>query len=255
MKFTGQRVIMEQLSTVLPSLYYNTEEGANILLSAPSGWGKTRMGLLICNYLSPKGNFQYTIASEEGTPFAETIRIHLIDEVHQIKNPESLYGYMDKGTYVIILSTNDTGNIKEPLLNRCIPLIFAEYSIKELRKIARDAYTYPVSDDFIDEIIKAGYRNPRIILSLCYRLSIYTKQRGVPENIIDLLRDFFGIEDGLDAAARRYLETLRLLGGKASLSLLAAMTHISKSMLESQIEPVLLYNKKILITSKGRILT
>jgi Holliday junction resolvasome RuvABC ATP-dependent DNA helicase subunit len=255
MRFIGQKAIMEQLSVLLPYFYSNPDCGKNFLLSAPSGWGKTRMGFLICNYLSPSGKYQYTIATEEGTPFDESIHVHFIDEVHTIKTPEFLYRYMDMGTYVIVLSTNDTGTVKEPLLNRCIPLLFTAYSIEELRAMVRGVYTYSVNDAFVDEIINAGYKNPRVILLLAARLVLYTKQRGIPKNIAETLSSFFGIEKGLDAPARRYLEILQELGGRASISLLSAMTHTSRAMLESQVEPVLLYHKKIQITSKGRILT
>ena len=91
-----------------------------------------------------------------------------------------------------------------------------------------------------------------------YRLNNIASSLNVwklPENKFrELVKDIFGIEDGLDVSARRYVETLRELGGRASLDTLATMLHIDKSTIQYFVEPVLLYKRLIKITPKGRIL-
>jgi Holliday junction resolvasome RuvABC ATP-dependent DNA helicase subunit len=161
---------------------------------------------------------------------------------------------MDLHQHVIILATNESGNVLEPLWNRCVPLVFNDYSIEELRYLVRGVFQYKVSDEFLDAIIEAGARNPRVILSLSKRLCIYVRQIGVPSDIKEVLRSFFGIEDGLDIAAQRYILYLQTVGGRASIDTMSSGLHLSKSTLLYQVEPILLYKKLIQITSRGRIL-
>jgi len=255
MKFLGQPSIMKQLGIYLPQLYAE-KTGMNFLVTGPSGYGKTLLVLSCCNYLANKGRFQYTSPSPEKglVKFDLTSWVNFIDEVHELKSPEFLYPILDKKEHVIFLATNESGLLKEPLVNRCIPLIFEEYSKEDLLLILREAYKYPVSEEFLLEIIKAGNNNPRLIISLAQRLNMVTKQIGIPSNIKVTLEEIFGIRDGLDLASQRYLEILEKLGGRASLYTLNSVLHINKSAILYQIEPVLLYTGKIQITSKGRIL-
>jgi Holliday junction resolvasome RuvABC ATP-dependent DNA helicase subunit len=224
------------------------------MLAAPSGYGKTRMALLMCNYLCRDGKFNYILCDRGEHKFNPQYRVHFYDEVHKLENPEFLYPIMDSRKYVIILATNESGNVLEPLWNRCVPLLFSDYSTEELRYIIRRAFPYNVDDAFIDAVVEAGSRNPRVILSITHRLCTYVRQRGIPTDITEVLRNFFGIEDGLDIASRRYITYLQTVGGRASIDTLSSGLHLSKSTLLYQVEPILLYRKLIQITSRGRIL-
>ena len=116
MYFFGQGHIMKQLDSILPWLYEDTSRSMNILIRGPSGWGKTRMAFMICNYLTG-GKFEYCLG--DNLVFNTKQRVHFIDEVHLLKDPEPLYPLMDEGKYVIILATNDVDILKEALSNRC----------------------------------------------------------------------------------------------------------------------------------------
>lgn len=253
MRFIGQSSIMKQLGIYLPYLY-QAEDGESFLVTGPSGFGKTRLCFLSCNYLTDSGKYQYCVPKEGKIEFDPSVRVHFFDEIHTLENPEFLYPILDSKKYVIFLATNESGNLVEPLVNRCIPLIFQNYSIEELREIVKSYFPYKIPDSDLDEIIKAGAENPRVITILARRLNMYIKGRGMPKDIKSVIQDIFGIQDGLDISARRYIEFLTRIGGRASIETLCAGLHINRSAILYQIEPILLYSNKIRITSKGRVL-
>ena len=107
----------------------------NFLMRGPSGWGKTRMSFMICNYLTG-GDFDYQLAGDNFY-FNEETRVHFIDEIHLLQTPEVLYPKMDSGKYVILLATNDAALLTEALVNRCTQFNFQPYTLEELREITR----------------------------------------------------------------------------------------------------------------------
>jgi Holliday junction resolvasome RuvABC ATP-dependent DNA helicase subunit len=247
---------MNQLKDILPHLYEN-DVGMNILLRGPSGWGKTRMSFMICNYLTG-GNFEYCLGDK--LLFTEKVRVHFIDEVHLLEHPEVLYPRMDSGKYVIVIATNDVALLPEALSNRCVEFIFDRYSQDELREIGSMSLMTKIPVEFLDYIIESGGANPRIIKSLIGRLNIVLTRRpdiikGINlEQFRELLRETFGIVDGMDVMCNRYIESLTHLGGTAALATISAYVHIDQNTLRYYVEPILLYKNRIKISSKGRSL-
>jgi Holliday junction resolvasome RuvABC ATP-dependent DNA helicase subunit len=253
MKFIGQKTIMSQLGLILPELY-NTSKGANILLRGPSGWGKTRMALLICNYLVGT-NFQFQIGDK--VPFNWGVRVHLIDEAHEIETPEIFYPIMDSGKYVLIFTTNDIATLPEAFSNRCIDFIFEPYTTDELKVIIEKNLWEPLDDLCLKTIIDAGGKNPRIVLSIIQRINLYQKSRERIKNVEKLkevLENYLGIVNGLNEIQRRYLKELENLGGTSSLDSISMILHVNRDVLRNTIEPLLLHKGLIKITSRGRSL-
>jgi len=246
---------MGQLKFLLPDLYKNREKGANFLLKGPSGYGKTTMALSICHYLAGK-NFELYWANWTQMKFHK--RVIFIDEVHKMQDFESLYPILDQKNHVIILATNQDGNLPEALVNRCYEFVFDDYSDEELLIIARESSRFSARDESFMEIIEAGNRNPRIVKSLVDRFSVYFSENSnissLSANFTEILTNVFDIKGGLDTLCRRYLEVLNDVGGTASLSLLKNALHVDESTLKNNVEPVLLKKSKIRITSKGRSL-
>jgi Holliday junction resolvasome RuvABC ATP-dependent DNA helicase subunit len=256
--FIGQPHIMNQLKDILPHLYENTEVGMNILMRGPSGWGKTRMSFMVCNYLTG-GNFDYCLGDK--LMFNDSIRVHFIDEVHLLEHPEVIYPRMDSGRYVIIIATNDVALLPEALSNRCVEFIFDRYSNLELREIAGMNLIVKIPVEFLDYMIESGGGNPRIIKNLAGRLNIVlTRHPNILaglnlEQFKLLLKETFGIVDGMDIMCNRYIACLVSLGGTAALGTISAYVHIDQNTLKYYVEPILLYKNKIKISSKGRSLT
>ena len=256
MYFIGQPHIMNQLKDILPHLYEN-DVGMNILMRGPSGYGKTRMSFMVCNYLTG-GNFEYCLADK--LLFTDSIRVHFVDEVHLLETPELLYPRMDSGKFVIVLATNDVALIPEALSNRCVDFIFDRYTIPELREICEMSLKVHMPDPFLDYLIDSGGYNPRIIKNLISRLNIILFRRPDIVKGIDLdefkylLQKTFGIKDGMDIMCTRYVDALSSLGGTAALATISTYVHIDQNTLKFYVEPVLLYKNRIRISSKGRSL-
>jgi Holliday junction resolvasome RuvABC ATP-dependent DNA helicase subunit len=253
MFFRGQPAIMRQLQVYLPMLYEDPTLSMHFFLSGPSGWGKTRLALLCCNFIQPDGMFEISTPVEGRIDFDRNIRVHFVDEVHDLEHPTELYPLLDRGNFVVFFATNEGGSVPEPLINRCTPLTFAPYSEDDLIEIAREYYKFPVSREFLLEIVNAGCSNPRMIISVARRLSMFTKVNGIPQDIVHVIKEVFGIVNGIDTTGQRYLSVLQELGGRASIDTLAAVLHVNRNLLLYQVEPILLHLKKIQITSKGRV--
>lgn len=254
MRFIGQHHIMNHLKILLPYLYENQNAGKNFLLVGPSGYGKTTMALSIASYITV--NFDYFLAKQIPEDFPRK-HVSIIDEIHALTTPEILYPIMDTKKFVLILVTNENGNLAEPLVNRCLNFVFDDYDTDALMLIAREDAPFSAPDESFLKIIEAGNRNPRKIKNLVDNLGLYFNHYGVDSNTADMdkiLTNVFRIENGLDTLCRRYIQVLAGIGGKASLVTLRNILHVSEDTIKNQVEPVLLQKGLIQITQKGRIL-
>ncbi len=259
MKFVGQVHIINRLRLSLRDLYTNPTSGENFLLVGPSGYGKTTMAISMAHYLVGK-EFE-TYLGEQLNKWNEADfqkRVVFIDEIHDLKSPEILYPLMDRKSHVLILATNENGNLAEPLRNRCEELIFDDYDDIELLIIARESANFSASDEAFMEIIKAGNRNPREIKRLVDKFGLYfaynPQVKSWEANYTELLDEVFRIKDGMDTLCRRYIEVLSDVGGSASLYLLKNLLHVSEETLKNRVEPVLARKGILKITQKGRTL-
>jgi Holliday junction resolvasome RuvABC ATP-dependent DNA helicase subunit len=135
--------------------------------------------------------------------------------------------------------------------------VFTDYSDDELVDIfkAHSKLMYP--NVVINYIIDISGRNPRIMIkTFIDTLKMhYRSQINIPNDtntIIATIDKLFGITGGLNRVSIEYLDTLKKLGGKASVNVLAATTKLDINTMKYQVEPALLYKGLIKITSKGR---
>ena len=255
MEFIGQRHIREQLDFILPEI---ADKGsAAFLLRGPSGYGKTDLAMRMANYISGT-NYSMKLGNVES--FYPDVRVHLIDEIHLCPTIEEYYPLIDSRRYVFIFTTNEDSVLPEALVNRCYDFIFTDYSLDDLKRLVNSKSDINLRDEQLEYVIEFCNRNPRSILSIVQRLSMWQKY-NVQLNLITLTEfklvaeRVFGVEDGIDILSRRYLEVLNNLGGRASLSAIRASLHVDEGTIKAQIEPALLYKNKIQITSRGRSLT
>lgn len=254
MRFLGQPIIMRQLSQMLP-LIYEEKRAANFMLRGPSGYGKTTLALQMCNYLAAGKFKMYLGDSFTLEKFNESYWVHFIDEIHGLKTPEILYPLMDREKYVIILASNGQEPIAEPLINRCYEFTLIPYDTKDLIYILKNKTHIKLPDEYLKHIIEIGNSNPRVCIRILQKLD-FLISTGVDISTLDKFKSFvsynLGIENSMDILSNRYLQVLTQVGGTASIQTLAALLHINKEILQTEVEPGLLYKNKISITSRGR---
>ncbi len=257
MKFIGQPHIHQELEYLLPELY-QTGQGYNFLLRGFSGCGKTTLAIKLAHYLThPRGNISYMLSRPNlEVNFSDRTRAYILDEAHLLEDVEVFYPVMDSLRYIIIFCTNEFGNLKEPLVNRCLNLSFVNYDLASLRLIFKERLgNIVLRQKIMDELIKSSGGNPRILVRYASNIRMILKQRHeLITNQDELVENVLGIKDGLNPLCAFYLQTLLTLGGKASLDRLCSVTRIPKATILTEIEPVLLYQDLISVTSKGRVI-
>lgn len=249
--FVGQNRLCTELDILLPRLAEGMN--TNILFRAPSGYGKTTLSFIMANYIDKYGYYYYLPDSSGLVTLHTNKRLHIIDEVHTCKNQEYLYPFMDSDQYIFIFTTNETGELKEPLQNRCTNYIFEPYTDEELIQIINNILVDRPSFHFYNYFIQYT-RTPRVIVKLCQRLSVLFKYYGVPEDeqqFINIFEGILNIREGLDQEQMRYIQFLRSVGS-ASLDLISNAIRVDKATIKRDIEPGLIYKNLLTISSKGR---
>lgn len=255
MFFIGQDHIMYTLGDLL-KYTYDTKKGVSILFRGASGYGKTELAKKSCNFIAGR-DYEFCLGNK--FTFNENIFVHLIDEIHLMKEPEILYPIIDEGNYVFIFTTNFDSLLPEALSNRCQNFIFVDYSDDELIDIFKFHSNLPVRNQVIKHIIEIAGRLPRVMVkTFINNLEIHyvgKKNELLEKTDAELIEEIdilFGIEGGLDRISRQYIESLGNLGGRASINLLSSSMKLDINTIKYTVEPALLYKKLIKITSKGR---
>lgn len=255
--FKGQRVLKNELAIYMEEML---ENNLNIFLRARSGYGKTKLAHLIAKYVRIKKNedYYYYLMDSEIRQLRIDRRIIILDEIHLVTNPEWLYPYLDSKKNSFILCTNEYYQTKEPLSRRCIELTFNTYSDAEIKEIVEEFYgehNFPLRYKFYKIIANISRGRPSTALTISNRLLMILKSIGVPESseqFFGILQEFLGIDSlGYNELDRRYIEFLQK-SGRASLNTIALTLNIDKKVILEEIEPKLIEDSILRITSKGR---
>jgi Holliday junction resolvasome RuvABC ATP-dependent DNA helicase subunit len=254
--FTGQERIYNELNIISRSLVENPNQGSNLLFRAPSGYGKTILSFIFCNSFD-RGRYEYLLPDNNGNITIDVNkRTHILDEIHTCRNQEYLYPFMDTGNMVFVLTTNETGTLNEALQNRCINLIFEEYTDEELKRIVGNILSpYITNGDLYVPLIDYS-RCPRILVKLCQRLVFFFKNYAIPTTVEEVRRMLdvtVNIRDNMNEEQRRYVNFLTRVNN-ASIDAISSSIGIDKATIKRDIEPALLYKNRIRITSRGRII-
>jgi Holliday junction resolvasome RuvABC ATP-dependent DNA helicase subunit len=262
--FFGQKEIIAEVKVLIH--FMEQGENFNILLRGSSGYGKTTLARIIAEAVarkSKKNIITEYIPDQTGfIPFddynLQQSRVHIIDEVHQIRTPEMFYPAMDSGNNVFLFMTNSSGLLPEPLQNRCISLIFDDYTNEEIGLIVTDyvinELKITLTQDLIMEIVRNSNGNPRVSKMISLRLRNYFITHKYPDTVEELkeiLFNFLGIKDGLNKVHRGYLKLLES-NDSMSLNLICGLLNVDKGTILYEIEPVLMKRGLISITNKGR---
>lgn len=257
-KYVGQEHLFKEIEIIAQKI----DEGQNFsfIIKGGSGMGKTTLALHLmgkfCHFsqreLDKFG--QYSVASDtvEFTPeMLQNKRFFILDEIHTVENIEYLYQFLDSNKYTFIFCTNQSGELPEALINRCIVFNLTRYEEEDIVEIVKQFYN--TSDDNIAKVIANNANlNPRVAIQYSKRLNNINPSVSSPEEMKRLMKSFLGVEDGLTIECNIYLSFLMKVK-RASLDLISSATRLDKSLIKNVIEPVLIEKGLVIITGRGRI--
>ena len=253
----GQDQLKPELAVLLEEMKIGTN--LNLMFRGISGHGKTHTAKIICNFLGIQSS--HIFLGNAMFDFSGKRRINVLDEIHEVTNPEYIYQYMDSGEYIFILCTNEFGELKEPLVNRCIIFDLREYSLNEITILVKQVFGYHRLNVNIDQCrVIASYSrsNPRVTKILTKRCAMLFKRVGKPdtkEELTEFLKVYFDLDHGgFNHYDRQYLEFLKV-NKRASLATLSSVLCIPQGTLLNEIEPFLIRQHLVEITPRGRVYT
>ena len=287
--FIGQETAKRQIDLAVRSAKARKAPLDHVLLTAPTGYGKTALARLIADTLTAGTKRQVKVVSGPikwvgAVMLLDDMRdgdVVLYDEFHKVmdggkKHAEWLLHYLQDGVIVtgnrvvelpkvtIIATTNEPDRLPEAILSRFpIRPAFEPYSTDEAARIAKimskqilTGLPDPTPKN-LSVIAGASNANPRAIRRLIstVRDLAVTGSRPDPRTGYDmdevlLMHDV--THDGLDRTARTYLTLLvHEFGGKAGQRAIASRVGVSVTDAES----VLLSRGLITRSSSGREVT
>lgn len=246
-------------SKILLELEYLSKDNTNrnILFIGNSGYGKNILAeYLLSLYNIKQGELYYYIGLPPLIDYVKQ-RFLFLDEIHTIKEFEKLYPIMDSKEKYFVFATNIYDNLPEAFVRRCITFFLEPYKEDDLVLIARDYFKergINLNYEVIREIVLSSKDSPGFLVKLCERLVYIFQNSFLPtdkEETNEILNTFLGIKNGLDLQDNLYLETLKNLGGVASLERLIISTNLPRKAIQL-VESHLLKKGLITISNKGR---
>lgn len=255
--FVGQSKIVRELSAIIYGLKNSPRESLNILLRGQAGCGKTMLAEEFCKSIG--GDYTYQLATKDYTLRRgwTNIRLHILDEIHKLRNFESLYPHMDSGRYVYIFCTTESGILPDPFTSRCLVFTFDDYSNDEIAEIV---YIYATSINLRMEmdtaklIANRARNNPRIAKKYTKRIKFIIERGYHPMTLRGIKSAFndVGIFNGgytdVDISYMKFLAKV----GRASLNTISRSIGVDENTIINDVEPFLLDKGHIQISSRGR---
>jgi len=212
-------------------------EDINIIISGPSGFGKTYLATRLAKKCGIRQNFFYASPPDMRRNWMlDSYKVVLVvDEIHASKEQINWVLFLDKYSGRVIFTTTNPEEVIEPLRNRCMRLDILPYTDEQLLCIGGDFCT-----PFIVSISRGV---PRTVVQMT---KIFKGKSD--EEIISLLGLVEDSGDLLYPTEFQYLKVLQNLGGTASKTTLESMLKMNVT----EVERGLLFLNRIRISSKGR---
>jgi len=292
-EFTGQLKVKERLGIAVEAAKQRSEALDHILLSGPSGLGKTTLAGILAREMGSDMKVTSGPIIEKAADLAGLLTnlnqgdVLFIDEIHRLQKniEEYLYPAMEDFTLDIIIdqgpsarsvrlnlpkftligATTRSGLLTAPLLTRFPVRERLDYYVADdLQTIVRRSaglLNVEIDTDGSAEVARRSRGTPRIANNLLRRVRDYAQVKGdgrIDGDTADKALAMLEIdEDGLDEMDKRILEAIivKFSGGPVGLSSLAVAVGEEPDTLEEVYEPFLILEGYLNRTPQGRVAT
>ena len=292
-EFTGQLKVKERLGIAVEAAKQRSEALDHILLSGPSGLGKTTLAGILAREMGSDMKVTSGPIIEKAADLAGLLTnlnqgdVLFIDEIHRLQKniEEYLYPAMEDFTLDIIIdqgpsarsvrlnlpkftligATTRSGLLTAPLLTRFPVRERLDYYVADdLQTIVRRSaglLNVEIDTDGSAEVARRSRGTPRIANNLLRRVRDYAQVKGdgrINGDTADKALAMLEIdEDGLDEMDKRILEAIivKFSGGPVGLSSLAVAVGEEPDTLEEVYEPFLILEGYLNRTPQGRVAT
>ena len=292
-EFTGQLKVKERLGIAVEAAKQRSEALDHILLSGPSGLGKTTLAGILAREMGSDMKVTSGPIIEKAADLAGLLTnlnqgdVLFIDEIHRLQKniEEYLYPAMEDFTLDIIIdqgpsarsvrlnlpkftligATTRSGLLTAPLLTRFPVRERLDYYVADdLQTIVRRSaglLNVEIDTDGSAEVARRSRGTPRIANNLLRRVRDYAQVKGdgrIDSGTADRALAMLEIdEDGLDEMDKRILQAIivKFSGGPVGLSSLAVAVGEEPDTLEEVYEPFLILEGYLNRTPQGRVAT
>ena len=281
--YIGQKRVKTVLNTLISSANIRDAACPHVLFSGPAGVGKTSAATIAGNMMKGKlikANGAIIKSLADLQPYISMLNrkdILFIDEVHALpmKVCLSLYTVLEDFRYelltkngpkseaipefTLIGATTDLGSMPQPLKDRFkFTAEFEQYTLDELTDISvkvAESYEFKMPKTTARKIAKTCRYNPRHVVSRTEWIRDYMlankKKRITSQELMTAIQMQGFDEDGLTPTDHRYMNVV-INDGPVGLASIASKINVQPETILNDIEPFLLQNDLIKITTAGR---
>ncbi len=291
--YVGQRILRKQLSIAMEAAKQRGEALQHVLLSGPTGTGKTTISNIIANEmgvklqtaigpglskqadvmpylmaLEPRDVFFVDEVHRMGTvleewlyPILEDFRIDLaIDQNRKVNLPVPRNG----GGFTFIAATTIKGKLSAPFINRFgLELELELYSLEDLLTIlekSADKLRLLYDKEALIEIAKRSRETPRLANRFLKQVRDYAQINNGGKISVDMTKesfDLYGIDAlGVNKKDRKYMDALvDVFTRPVGINAIAATVNEDPTTLAEVTEPYLLQLGFVVRGSRGREIT
>lgn len=287
-QYIGQQALKEKITLYTEKAKQDNEPLKHILLSGAAGTGKTTLAIIIANMMNAQAitiNAANVKSKNDLIAIITTLKkgdILFIDEIHRLRisEQELLYKVMEEFklslmldilnnkkliTYTIprftlIGATTKKGDLSKPLRDRfIINETISEYTQKEIYYLIKQAahkQDFILDEPSIHAIANSSKETPRIAINTLNNIIALSQTQTLTTS--DTLKAFKLLNinpDGLDQDDINYLKVLQRQNKPTGIITLSMYLNTDKKTITDTIEPYLIKNEYIEITTKGRNIT